>query len=135
MTLWYGANDSVLEGRPQHVSENDYGMYLSEIMHMVTSENSKYYSPETKIILIGVTPIVEEDRHKGQIARWKEFGSKGEEPTLDRSLQHSEEYRDTPDMVVQECHDDDDPIVTLDAWGAIERAAGGRGPDQLRPFF
>ncbi|EKD04372.1 hypothetical protein A1Q2_01403 [Trichosporon asahii var. asahii CBS 8904] len=135
MTLWYGANDSVLEGRPQHVSENDYGMHLSEIMTMVTSENSEYYSPETKIILIGVTPIVEEDRHKGQLARWKEFGSKGEAPTLDRSLQHSEEYRDTPGMVVHECHEEDEPIVTLDAWGAIERAAGGREPDQLRPFF
>lgn len=136
MTLWYGANDSVLEGRPQHVSENDYGMHLADILQMVTSEDSEWYSPETKIILIGVTPIVEEDRHKGQLARWREFGCKGAEPTLDRDIRHTQEYRDTPGMLLHVCFEDDEPpIVPLDAWGAIERAAGGCEPDQLRPFF
>lgn len=134
MTIWYGANDSVLEGRPQFVEENEYGGNLSEIISLVTYDKSEYYSPETKIILIGVTPIIEEDRLKGQLKRWEEFGSKGDPPTLDRNLDHSESYRDTLGLLIHE-HHDDEPVVELDAWGAIEKAAGGVEPDQLRPFY
>lgn len=136
MTVWFGANDSVLEGRPQYVEEDQYGQNLGEILQMVTDSSSKWYSPETKIILIGLPPIIEADRHQGQLARWREFGSQGEEPTLDRSLRNSETYRDTPGMVLHLGFEEDEaPIVELDAWGAIEKAAGGREPDQLRPFF
>jgi len=130
LTIWFGANDAVHEGLPQYVPLDRYKANLATIVENVRSPKSKWYSPNTRIVLISAPPIIEAERAKGQLARWREFGSKGEPPKLDRDVENTKAYAMAAVDVGRELG-----IPTVDLWHAVVRAAGGNDPEKLMPFF
>jgi lysophospholipase L1-like esterase len=130
MTIWFGANDAVHEGLPQYVPLPKFKANLRTLVDNVRNQDSKWYSPNTRLVLVSCPPIIEEERQLGQLARWREFGSKGEPPKLDRDAENTKAYA----MAVVEVGRELD-VPTVDLWHAVVDAAGGDEPDKLKPFF
>ena len=57
MTIWLGANDSVLPFRKQHVPLADFSENLTQLVRTFTSPASAYYSAETRVILLTPPPV------------------------------------------------------------------------------
>ncbi|KAI0956864.1 hypothetical protein AcW1_005443 [Taiwanofungus camphoratus] len=57
LTIWLGANDAALPGSDQHVPLPTYAANLSKMIHMVTDTTSKWYSPDTRIVLFTPPPV------------------------------------------------------------------------------
>ncbi|KAI0702339.1 SGNH hydrolase-type esterase domain-containing protein [Cytidiella melzeri] len=93
LTVWLGANDSVLEWKKQHVPIPAFKKALTEIVHTVTSPSSEYYSPETKVILLSPPPI-------NTIQRAADLASRGQ--PLDRSFDHTARYAEVVRQVSAE---------------------------------
>lgn len=85
-TLWFGANDAVLEDRPQHVPIDRYKDNLKFFISQLRSEESPYYSPDTTIIVVTPPPIDEGSRRIDQVRKW------GEHCTKDRSWEVTQQY-------------------------------------------
>lgn len=108
---------------------------LVTLVQMVRDPSSKWYSPNTRIVLISAPPIVEDDRLKGQMTRWREYvalGGATEDcpPSLDRDVENTERYAAAAVEVGRELG-----IPTVDLWHAVVNRAGGNDPDKLRPYF
>lgn len=125
-----GANDAVLPGRPQYVPLDKFQANIKHLAAMVRDPKSEWYSPDTRVVLISPPPIIEEERLKGQMARWKEFGSEGPAPLLDRDAENTHKYAEAVVAVGKETG-----IPTVDLWSAVVKHAGGNTPDKLRPYL
>lgn len=120
----------MLPGRPQYVPIDRFQANLRHLVSMVRKSDSEWYSPETRVILITPPPIIPEHRQIAQVARWKEFGSKGEKPLLDRDPENTKAYAQAVKAVGKEL-----VVPTVDLFSAIIDAAGGDSPEQLDPYF
>lgn len=120
----------MLPGRPQHIPLKRFSANLVRLVEQVRQPRSKYYSPETRLVLISPPPIIEEERAKGQLSRWRFFGSKGEAPSLDRDAKVTQQYAEAVVDVGRELG-----VPTIDLWTAIVNAAGGNEPEKLTPYF
>ena len=125
-----GANDSVLPGCRQHVPLPKFKEYLSDIVSRVRNPSSQWYSPETRIVLISATPIIPADRAAASLARWKDFGSVGEPPKLDRDPAVTKQYSDACVEVAKK-----EGVEVVDGWNTIVAAGGGQDPEHLAPYF
>lgn len=130
LTIWFGANDAVHADRPQYVPLDRFRSNLRTIVNNVRDKDSKWYSPNTRIVIISCPPIIEAERQLGQLARWREFGSKGEAPTLDRDVANTKAYAMAAVEVGKELG-----VPAVDLWTAVVTAAGGEEPEKLKPFF
>lgn len=57
LTIWFGANDACIPSSKQHVPLERFQNNLLQLIDMVKSPTSQWYSPETKILLITPPPI------------------------------------------------------------------------------
>lgn len=113
ITIWFGANDACALPSPQHVPLERFVVRLLEMIDVVQSPSSPYYSPETKLILITPPPINAAQRP------WDEF----------RKLELSREYANAVKRVGAERH-----VPVLDIWTAFW-AAANENETALEKFF
>lgn len=130
ITIWFGANDAVKEGGWQYVPLERFRTNLMTLVNRVRCPNSRWYSPQTRIVLISAPPVVIADRHAAQIAKWKEFGSRGVQPWPDRDPANTKKYAKMAVEVGREMG-----VPTLDVYDAICKAAGSEEQDDLARFF
>lgn len=57
LTIWFGANDSVFPGEPQHVPLAQFAVNLRTLVRLVRDPASAYYAPETRVVLLTPPPI------------------------------------------------------------------------------
>ncbi|THH10184.1 hypothetical protein EW145_g1484 [Phellinidium pouzarii] len=112
LTIWYGANDSVLPGFLQHVPLARFDENLTHLINMVRNPASAWYSPETKIILITPPPINTNQRRA-------ELAAKNPPQKLDRAFDVTAEYAETVRRVGAR-----EQISVVDAWQVVWDAAG-----------
>lgn len=130
ITIWFGANDAVIEGLPQHVPLERFRTNLQTLVNRVRCPNSPWYSPQTRIVIVSCPPVCVEDRHAAQIAKWKEFGSKGVQPWPDRNYANTKKYAMAAIDVAREMG-----VPGLDVHGLIVKAAGSEKQEDLSRFF
>lgn len=130
MTIWFGANDAVVPGGWQHVPLERFRANLKAIVERVRDPKSKWYSPQTRIVLMSCPPVVVAARHAAQIAKWKEFGSQGEHPWPDRNPENTKKYAMAAVEVGKELG-----VTTLDVYHALCDAAGSEEQSALGRFL
>lgn len=130
MTIWFGANDAVIEGMWQHVPLDRFKTNLETLVNRVQCPNSKWYSPQTRVVLVSCPPVVVQDRHAAQMKKWKEFGAKGEHPWPDRKPELTKEYAKAAVEVGREMK-----VPTLDVYDALVKAAGSEEQGDLARFL
>lgn len=130
VTIWFGANDAVVEGGWQHVPLDRFRANLETLVERVRSPKSMWYSPQTRIVLVSCPPVVIADRHRAQIAKWKEFGSKGAQPWPDRNPENTKKYAMAAVGVGEKLG-----VPTLDVYHAVCEAAGSEKQEDLARFL
>ncbi|GMK54412.1 hypothetical protein CspeluHIS016_0109980 [Cutaneotrichosporon spelunceum] len=130
ITIWFGANDAVVEGGWQHVPLDRFESNLETIVNRVRNPGSRWYSPQTRIVLMSCPPVVVADRHAAQIAKWKEFGSKGQSPWPDRNPENTKKYAMAAVEVGKKLG-----VPTLDVYHALCDAAGSEEQGKLARFL
>ncbi|WVQ77818.1 hypothetical protein IAR50_007508 [Cryptococcus sp. DSM 104548] len=130
ITIWLGANDACLPGTPQHVPVAKYKSNLTHLIKLLTSPSSPYYSPETKIILVTPPPVCTSKWLTSRISKWEFFGQEGEKPDQNRDQAVAKEYVEGCLAVAKE-----QGVEVVDLWGAIAKAAGGEGDEELDPYL
>lgn len=100
LTIWFGANDATIPPKTQYVPLEDYEARLKELLALVRSPESQYYSPDTHIVLITPPPI---------------------DQTLwgDRKLENTQKYAEVVKRVGKELG-----IPVVDSFTGIMNAAG-----------
>ncbi|KAK9709120.1 isoamyl acetate-hydrolyzing esterase [Basidiobolus ranarum] len=101
VTIFFGANDAALPSSPQHVPLEQYQQNLRELINMIHSPESKYYSPNTRILLITPPPLDE--------TAWEKHCLEGGR-TLDRNAETTYSYVIGCSKVGEEM---DIPVVNL----------------------
>jgi lysophospholipase L1-like esterase len=142
MTIWFGtfhpqtpltegANDSVLPGRLQHVPLDRYKANLVKLIQFIKDPSSKWYSPDTRLVLITAPPIIPEDWLKHCVGMWEQNGSQGPKPTeIDREPENTKRYVEACIQVAKE-----QEVEVVDAWSAIVDKAGGSDAKSLAAYF
>lgn len=120
----------MLPGETQHIPLDRYKANLAKLISLVRDASSEWYSPDTKVVLITPPPIIEPARQAGQLQRWKEFGSEGEPPKLDRDRKVTKQYADAVLAVAAE-----QEVAVVDFWHELVERAGGEEPEKLAPYF
>ncbi|CEQ39799.1 SPOSA6832_01345 [Sporobolomyces salmonicolor] len=123
MTIWLGANDSVLPGEPQHVPLPTYRANLSSIVSLLRSPQSPYYDPSTSFILITPPPLSPPDWVKERVRR-------GLPECLDRDQDNTRRYAEEVKELGQELG-----VPVVDAFQAIWSKAEVEGLENLPSFF
>jgi len=118
LTIWWGANDSVLPGEAQHVGIAKFAENLHTTISMVTSPTSPYYSPHTRIILITPPPV--------NPNQWPEGP---EDPLNVRNNLNTEAYVRRVVDVAKETE-----VEVVDAWGLFWEKADGN-EERLAPYL
>jgi len=112
LTIWFGANDAALAPNPQHVPLPKFKVNLKQIISMVTSPKSAYYSPSTRILLISPPPVNTYQRNADLAARVEP-----REP--DRKFEVTKVYAEAVLEVGKEVG-----VAVVDAWSRLWEAAG-----------
>ncbi|KAI0340202.1 SGNH hydrolase [Trametopsis cervina] len=103
LTVWLGANDSVLEWKKQHVPLDIFEATITQIIRIVASPSSEYYCPETKIILLTPPPV---NTHQ----RAADLASRGSGQPLDRDFHNTALYAEAVRDVAKK---EDIPLVDV----------------------
>lgn len=111
LTIWFGANDACIKPSPQHVPLAAFAANLKQMVDMIKSPKSQYYSPATRIILISPPPVNTHARKAALAAR--------EPPlALDREFEITRAYADAVHDVATA-----EGVAFADVWTAIWGAA------------
>ncbi|BEJ11224.1 hypothetical protein CspHIS471_0106460 [Cutaneotrichosporon sp. HIS471] len=130
ITIWFGANDAVVEGGWQYVPLDRFKANLETLVERIRNPDSRWFSPQTRIVLMACPPVVVEDRHAAQIAKWKEYGSQGKHPWPDRNPENTKKYAMAAVEVGKKLG-----VPTLDVYHALCDAAGSEEQDELARFL
>ncbi|KLT39356.1 SGNH hydrolase [Cutaneotrichosporon oleaginosum] len=130
ITIWFGANDAVVEGGWQHVPLDRFRANLETLVERVRSPHSKWYSPQTRVVLVSCPPVVTADRHAAQMAKWREFGSKGAAPWPDRDPATTKKYAMATVELGKTLG-----VPVLDVYHGICEAAGSEKQEDLARFL
>ncbi|PPQ99930.1 hypothetical protein CVT24_009565 [Panaeolus cyanescens] len=122
LTIWFGANDACIKPSPQHVPLDKFASNLKEMIQLIKSPESDYYSPETRIILITPPPVNTYQRRADLEARNPPL-------KLDRLFDVTREYAEAVKRVGRETG-----VATVDIWSEIWEAAG-EDEASLSQFF
>jgi len=140
MTIWFGtcrcvspltagANDAVLEGEAQHVPLDRYKDNLHRLVDIVSSPESDYHSPDTKVILINAPPIISDKWHahcrQNRIARGEAAPDKPNRDPAQVKL-----YADACIDVARAAG-----VPCVDIYNQLIAAAGGDDPAKLDPYL
>ncbi|WWD22205.1 hypothetical protein CI109_106696 [Kwoniella shandongensis] len=133
MTLWLGTNDAALPPAATHVPVDQYKANLHEIISLVKSPDSPYYSPETKIILLTPPPVIAEVWRKG-VADWAILSGLMSPEEMVAERDHDPKvmagYAKACLEVGQEAG-----LDAINVHAGIIEAAGGDSPAKLLPYF
>jgi len=88
LLVWFGANDACIPPSPQHVPLEQFKKNLSQIVHLIKSPESKYYSPHTEILLMTPPPI-------NTFQRSNDLQSRIPPLELDRKFEITQAYAET----------------------------------------
>jgi len=102
LTIWYGANDAAVDGDSQHVPVNRFKSNLKQMIDMIRSPASSWYSPDTRIVLITPPPV--------NTDMWNNHT---------RDFDRTREYAEAVKEVAQETQ-----LPVLDTWTTLYDAAG-----------
>ncbi|PCH38484.1 SGNH hydrolase [Wolfiporia cocos MD-104 SS10] len=118
LTIWLGANDAALPGTAQHVPLPAYGENLARMIRMVTSPESAWYSPDTRVLLLTPPPV--------NTYQWRERQAMKEPPRgLDRDFAVTQSYAERAAQVARE-----EGVAVVDIWTRMWDACG-RVEEQL----
>jgi len=112
LTIWFGANDSVLPSERQHVPLAQFIANLKHLITMVRSPSSDYYSPKTRILLVSPPPV---NTHQ----RRTELASRTPPRACDREFSITQQYAEAVVRTAEE-----EGVAIADVWTTIWRAAG-----------
>ena len=112
LTIWFGANDSVLPSERQHVPLAQFVANLKHLIAMVRSPSSEYYSPKTRILLISPPPV-------NTYQRGAELASRDPPRACDREFEYTKLYARAVVKTAQ-----DEGVAIADVWTVIWKAAG-----------
>lgn len=112
LTIWFGANDSVLPSERQHVPLPQFIANLKHLITTVRSPLSEYYSPETRILLISNPPV-------NTYQRGADLASRDPPRECDREFGVTKLYAEA---VVKTAKEED--VAFADVWTALWEAAG-----------
>ncbi|KJA20244.1 hypothetical protein HYPSUDRAFT_203946 [Hypholoma sublateritium FD-334 SS-4] len=111
LAIWFGANDACIKPSPQHVPLATFAANLKQMVDMIKSPKSEYYSPTTRIILISPPPV---NTH----ARKAALAEREPPMALDREFDITRAYADAVrDVAAAE------GVIFADVWTAIYEAA------------
>ncbi|KAG5647150.1 hypothetical protein DXG03_001105 [Asterophora parasitica] len=116
LTIWFGANDACIWPSPQHVSLSKFASNLRDWVDLVHSPSSRYYSPNTRIILISPPPV-------NTYQRRENLESRSPPQLLDRHFETTRKYAEVVQGVAQEKN-----VGFTDVWTALWEAAGKDEP-------
>ncbi|KAI8445656.1 SGNH hydrolase-type esterase domain-containing protein [Phakopsora pachyrhizi] len=118
VTIWLGANDSVLPNRAQHVSPSDFTKNLTELISMIRnhdrSTSNSSLTRQTQIILITPPPISVEMRAIDCASRFPDWKPENMDREPGRTRQFAQ-------LVCQVALQESLPVV--DAWTSITKLA------------
>ncbi|KAG8954693.1 hypothetical protein FRC04_011126 [Tulasnella sp. 424] len=123
LTIWLGANDACLLPSPQHLSLDRFIANLRQMVSMVQSPDSEYYSPETRIILITPPPFSE-------AARAADLAARDPPMALDRKSEVTKKFADA---VIELGKELDVPVV--DVYTPIWKATDNGDPKKLGKYL
>jgi len=112
LLIWFGANDACIPPSPQHVPLEQFKANLSHIIDLVKSPKSRYYSPQTEILLLTPPPI-------DTIQRGADLRSRNPPLELDRLFEITEAYAEAVKSVAK-AHS----AHIVDVFGAVWDKAG-----------
>ncbi|TFK85834.1 SGNH hydrolase [Polyporus arcularius HHB13444] len=122
LIIWFGANDSCLPTREQHVPLPQYKANLRKMIWMVRSPESPRYSPDTRVILINSPPLNAE--------QWAGRQAAQEPPRpMERDSAVTRTYAEAAVEVGAQ-----EGVAVVDAWTALYDAAG-REEKALKKFL
>jgi isoamyl acetate esterase len=124
LVIWFGTNDACEPGTPLHVPVDRYATELESMISLLRDPSSAYYSPDTRIVLIGPPPC--------QIARTQELYNTFFNPPkkVDRDNDRIEKYVAACKAVANKAG-----VPFIDPYDLIWKAAGSRDEAALQPFF
>ncbi|KAI0921518.1 hypothetical protein AcW1_004530 [Taiwanofungus camphoratus] len=126
LTIWLGANDAALPGSRFHVPLPAYAANISRLVRMITDPLSKWYSPETHVVLLTPPPV--------NTQQWRAHQEAQEPPQeLDRDFEMARTYAKKVKEVGAK---ENVPVVDLwthfwDACGHVEENFSEYSPDGL----
>ena len=112
LTIWFGANDSVLPSERQHVPLAQFIANLKHLITAVRSSASEYYSPKTHILLISPPPV-------NTYQRSAELASRNPPRVCDREFDFTKQYAEAVVKTAQE-----EGVAVADVWSVVWEAAG-----------
>ena len=112
LTIWFGANDSVLPSERQHVPLTQFIANLKHLITMVRSPSSEYYSQETRILLISNPPV---NTHQ----RGADLASRDPPRECDRDFELTKLYAEAVIQTAKE-----EGVAVADVWTVLWEAAG-----------
>lgn len=115
VTIWLGANDAVLQNRPQHVDAGQYTANLKQLIKIFRDHDTATATgPPTQIILITPPPISVSLRAADLASRFPDW-----KPTdMDREVDRTASFADHVKILAAE-----EGLPVLDAWTALTNAA------------
>ena len=122
LVIWFGANDSCLPMREQHVPLPQYKANLRKMIWMVRSPESPRYSPDTRVILINSPPLNAEQWAARQ-------GARDPPRPMERDSAVTKTYAEAAVEVGAQ-----EGVAVVDAWTALYEAAG-KEEKALRKFL
>lgn len=112
VTIWLGANDSVLPSSIQHVPLTEFSKNITELVQTFTSPSSEYYSPDTKVILLTPPPV-------NTYQRGTDLASRNPPLKCDRDFANTTQYADAVRQVAKE-----ENIPVVDVFTRLWEACG-----------
>jgi isoamyl acetate esterase len=112
LTIWFGANDACLKHSPQHVPLSRFTSNLENLVDMIQSPESRFYSPSTRVVLISPPPV-------NTLQRGADLGSRDPPLALDRDFETTKSYADAVRRVA-----DGKQVGFVDVWTGVWHAAG-----------
>jgi isoamyl acetate esterase len=94
LTIWFGANDASLPPKTQHVPLPDFASGLTELITLVTSPESEYYSPDTRIILIAPPPFDPTTREDRRFEVTRQYAEAVKQVGTDQSVPVVDAFED-----------------------------------------
>ncbi|KAJ7685031.1 GDSL Lipase/Acylhydrolase [Mycena polygramma] len=112
LVVWFGANDACIKPSPQHVPLPKFINNIKDMVQLVQSAESPYYSPWTKIILVTPPPV---NTHQ----RKADLSSREPPLELDRLFDTTKGYAEGVIEAAAASR-----VAVVDVWTAIWNAAG-----------
>lgn len=112
LTIWFGANDACIKPSPQHVPLNTFISNLEQLVDMIQSPGSEYYSPSTRIILMSPPPV-------NTFQRLADLQSRPIPLDLDRNFETTKAYAKAVEGVARAKQ-----VAFVDIWSVMWQGAG-----------